>query len=87
MLLIEMKCVLEAPRRDLGLPFAYPLLCLSSAFAKPKKDFLSFFTTRRRKNTEFPDLTGGFVHQVPSLALAPAPEFLLLVRVAGVAQR
>ena len=80
MLLVELKCVLAVRRRDLGLPFAYPLLCLSSANAKPKKDFFSFFTTRCRKNTEFPDPTGGFVHQVPSLAFAPAPEFLLLAR-------
>jgi hypothetical protein len=46
------KSVLAVRRRNLRLPFAYPLLGLSSAFAKPKKDFFSFFTTRCRKNTK-----------------------------------
>jgi hypothetical protein len=42
--------VLAVRRRDLRLPFAFPRLCLSSAFAKPKKDFFSFFMTHCRKN-------------------------------------
>jgi hypothetical protein len=63
-------------RRDLGLPFAYPLLCLSSAFAKPKKDFFSFFTTRCRKNTSNRVLAVRRRDQEPPFAYPPLMSYI-----------